>query len=243
MSFGTTPCAKTSSATCKSNTRSTFGNPIQAKTPEGKATEAKQTFIYLASRREPLTTLSLVTPTRNFSRRGRVEIRQKSSTGNVWRSIGSATLSHIDFRSLKKRSLRLPFSEQRETEYRIVIENRDSPPLAVSGVLAHGNCYEVVFLAKPKTEYRLAYGSRRLASPNFDTAALIASLGAGYAPLSASLGEAEALEVAPEALVPGWKRLLDSGPLLIVVIVLLVLVLGTGLYRASGRLNDLDENH
>ena len=188
-----------------------------------------------------------MTPTRNFSRRGRVEIRQKSqesqksSTGEVWHSIGSATLSRIDFRSLKKQSLRLPFSEQRETEYRLVIENRDSRPLTVSGVLAHGNCYEVVFLAKPKTEYHLAYGSHELASPNFDTAALVASLGAGYVPLSASLGKAEALEVAPEVPVPGWKRLLNSGRSLTVVIVLLVLVLGAGLYRASRRLNDLDE--
>ncbi len=206
-----------------------------------EASQAKQTVLYLMSRREPLTTLSLVTPTRNFSRRGRVEIRQESSSGPAWRSIGSGTLSRIEFRSLKKESLRLSFSEQRETEYRIVIENGDSRPLVVSGVLAQGNRYEVVFLAKPATEYHLAYGSPRLASPNFDVAALVASLGAGYTPLGASLGKAVALEVAPEEGEPRWKRWLSSGPSITVVIVLLVLVLGTGLYQASRRLSELDE--
>ena len=211
--------------------------PLTVKRTEQDA-EAQETHVYLKSRREPLTQLTLETADRNFSRAARVEVRRDDSGKESWQSIGSANLMHLDFRSLQRESLSIDIPEHRETDYRLVIENRDSPPLSVKNVTAQGNAYEVVFLATPKADYRLAYGSTNLDAPNFDTAALTASLKEGFTPIAATLGEAVESEVAPEPGDPLFKRLLNNGPLLTAVIAVLVVLLAWGLYRATRNLDD-----
>jgi len=208
--------------------------------------EAHKTHVYLKSRREPLTRLTLVTTDRNFSRAARVEVRHDDSGRDgsgkeSWQAISSAQLAHFDFRSLQRKSLSIGIPEHRETDYRLVIENRDSPPLSVKNVTAQGNAYEVVFLAAPKVDYRLAYGSTTLSAPNFDTAALTATLGEGFTPIAASLGEAIELEVAPEPSEPLLKRLLNNGPLLTAIIAVLAVLLAAGLTRATRNLEGMEE--
>ncbi len=195
-----------------------------------------ETHVYLKSRREPLTRLTLATADRNFSRAARVEVKRDVAGKTSWQSIGSANLTHLDFRSLKRKSLSIGLPEYRETEYRLVIENRDSLPLSVTEVTARGNAYEVVFLAMPEFEYRLAYGSATLDTPNFDTAALKASLTEGFTPIAAPLGAAVELKVAPEPGESLFKRLLNNGPLLTAIIAVLVVLLAVGLYRATRNL-------
>ncbi len=202
---------------------------------------AQQTHVYLNSRREPLTRFTLVTKDRNFSRTARIEVRPDASAPETWRSIGSAVLTRIEFRSLQRESLEIELSEHRAEDYRLVIENRDSPPLTVDDVRAAGNVYEVVFLAQPGVAYRLGYSSPELAAPNFDLAALQASLAEGFAPLAASLGPEEKLEVAAEPRDPLIKRLLNNSVVLTSIIALLVFVLAVGLYRATRSLEQASE--
>jgi hypothetical protein len=150
-------------------------------------------------------------------------------------------LSRLDFRDLQRSNLELKFPESRRPRYRIVIENRDSPPLDITGVEARGHIDEVVFLADPKANYRLAYGSGSLDAPHFDTAALTASLAEGYEPIAATLGDEEESKDAPELGEALFTRLINDARVLTTAIVVLVLVLGWGLYRAIRRLDDLPQ--
>jgi hypothetical protein len=202
--------------------------------------EAHETHVYLKSRREPITRLTLVTSDRNFSRSARVEVRRDVAEKESWQAIGSANLTHLGFRSLKRESLSIGIPEHRENEYHLVIENRDSPPLSVANVIARGIAYEVVFLSTPKVDYRLAYDSATLNAANFDTSALTASLGEGFTPMQVTLGPAVELEVAPEPGEPLLNRLLNNGPLLTAIIALLVVLLAVGLYRATRNLDGVD---
>jgi len=201
------------------------------------ATDAKtkQSHITVHSRRQPVALLTLVTPDRNFSRRASVAIHP-SPTG-PWHDIGSETVSRIDFRSLNRSELKISLPETRETEYRVSIENRDSPPLDVTAVTAEGPIYEVVFLGEPRSEYRLTYGGRDVPAPDFDLVTLKASLDAGYAPLAARLGEQGVLSeeaVVGQSLLGRW---LNDTRLFTLVIGVLVVLLGIVLYQASRRVS------
>lgn len=202
--------------------------------------EHKQTIIPVMSRREPLTLLRLVTADRNFSRSLRVEVERQRGNASTWEPMGSANVSRLDFRDVKRENLDVSIPETRDQNLRLVIDNRDSPPLNVTGVEARGTAYEAVFLADPAAKYRLAYGNAAMEAPSYDTAAVAALLAADYQPLSAQLGEQAVLSAAaPEDGESLLKRLLNSPTLLTAAIALLAIVLAIGLYRASRRVDDL----
>ncbi len=205
--------------------------------------ESKTTFVYVDSRREPVTELTVATADRNFSRAVRVETQGRAApqkTELEWiHTLGSGTLARLDFRSLQRSDLSVAIPETREARYRLVIENRDSPPLAISGVEARGVVYELVFLAHGGEQYRLAYGNPAVAAPSYDTAALAASLGEGFEPLAATLGAQAELAVVAEPAAPALSRLLNDPKFLTGAIALLVVVLAVGLYRATRRLDAL----
>jgi hypothetical protein len=205
--------------------------------------DAKATYVYVDARREPLTKLTIETGDRNFSRAAHVEVEGTAAPQKAkrdWRrTLGSATLSRLDFRSLRREDLSIALPQSRESRYRVVIENRDSPPLAITGVAGRGSVYEVVFLAKSGEQYRLAYGDETAAAPAYDTAALAASLAEGYEPLVATLGEQVALAAAPDAPPQRLVQLLNDPRFLGGGIALLVVILGVGLYRATRRLDNL----
>ena len=159
--------------------------------------------------------------------------------------IGELFVSNIaskTLRTLKQQELDLDFPEHRSAEYRIALENRDSPPLDVIGLLAEGNVYEVVFLASQGGSYRLAYGNARMESPSYDTATLTTALAEGLSPIASTLGVAEEQPLVPEAEEPWWKRLLNNGPAMTALIAVLVLILASGLYRATRRLEAIDSS-
>ena len=66
------------------------------------------------------------------------------------------------------------FDEGRSDRYRLVIENRDSPPLQVGGISGTGEVYEVRCLAQPGDRVSLLYGSdsTEVESPQYDVAAI-----------------------------------------------------------------------
>ncbi len=199
--------------------------------------EKKQTLILVEGKREPLTSLELQTPARNFSRRAAVEVEKKRGVQTSWQAIGANTLSRIDFKGLKQEQLAIKFSQSRRDAYRVAIDNRDSPPLEVTGITARGNEYEIVFLASPDTRYQLVYGSTDAEPPQYDTAAIAQVLSEGFHPAQAELGPPGPGTGPPAAL--RWADLLNNRPLLYGAITLLVIALGWGLYHAMKRVDNL----
>jgi hypothetical protein len=205
--------------------------------------DKQQTTVSVESRREPLTALKLVTTSHNFSRRAQVQIEETHGIQKTWRTIGEATVSRLDFRNLKREELAISFRESREIAYRIVIDNQNSPPLDMTGVEATGNVYELLFLAvPPEKQYRLAYGSEDATAASYDTAAIDASLAAGYQPMEAGLGVQVEVAAGGQPTAFTLSRLMNDARVLGGAVVALVAALGWGLYRAGRRLNDLPQD-
>lgn len=201
-----------------------------------------QTIVLVGARRRPITSLGVQTPDRNFSRPARVEALRSRGGSSVWESLGAATISRIDFRDLQRESLDIALPEAREEQLRIVIENGDNAPLAISGVEATGPVYELVFLASPAAKYRLAYGNASLGPPRYDTATIAESLAADYRPAATTLGDQAVFSTAaPDDGEPGLAKLLNSPLFLTTAIAALAIVLALGLYRAARRTAELPE--
>lgn len=198
--------------------------------------EHKQTVLAVKTRREPLTGFTLETPSRNFSRRVLVQVPVAQGSETQWREVGAETLCKFEFRSFRRERLTVPFPEQRQAEYRVVICNEDNPPLAVAGVRAEGNVYHAVFLAEATKSYRVFYGSESAEPPKYEAAAVLGTLRQGYQPVPARPGKEQ-----PHAGFGGEPRsvlrdALNNPLLLIAAVCGMVLILGWGLFRAGRRL-------
>jgi hypothetical protein len=206
--------------------------------------DSKATIVTFAMRREPVTSFTVQTNDRNFRRAARVQVQGapnvrtgKSGETPAAREIGSGTLERLDFGGLNREDLTISASETREERYRLIVENDDSKPLAITSVVAKGPVYEVVFLAQPGEDYTLEYGGD-LAAPRYDTAALAASIDAGYDAVAAELGAPTPVASPPPPAEPALAAALNDPRLLGGIITLLVIVLGVGLYRATRRLDN-----
>ncbi|HLA83815.1 MAG TPA: DUF3999 family protein [Thermoguttaceae bacterium] len=203
--------------------------------------EQKRTILEITSRREPLTALKLSTPDVNFSRRVSVLVPVEKGVTTNWVEVGRGTIQMIRFRGFHRRSLVVNFPEQRESHYRIVIENRDDPPLVVTSVSAEGNAYQAVFFAAKDDKYHVCYGAETIAAPDYDLTALGETLAKGYQPIPASLGpQTENPRFAGGSQQP-LRALLGSPLLLGGAIGLMVVVLAWILFRAGRRIGNLPE--
>lgn len=202
----------------------------------------RQTVLHVRTERQPLTALAIRTTSRNFSRRAVVEVPVVQGVRTVWRPVGEATLARIDFRDLQREDLKVEFPEQRHAEYRLIIDNKDSPALELTGVAGEGNEYRLVFLAAPQTSYQVYYGAENIAPPRYDTAALSASLTKGYTPEQASLGAQQNNPLIGEAPISRVRTVLSNPVLWGVIVCLLVAVLAWGLYRAGSRIDALPKD-
>ena len=204
----------------------------------------KSTYVYVQTNRQPLTELTLETSSRNFSRTLLIEQLVRRGDKNAWAEITQGQVRRIDFRGYRKESLTVGFPEHRETEYRIVIRNEDSPPLSITGVKAQGNMYRAVFLAAAKENYRAYYGSGTVEQPKYDAAAVLLPLRQG--------GEATPATLGPQTMNPAVGNVvceppsscnLFKNPLALgILAVLLAAVLGWALYRAAQRINQLPKD-
>jgi len=195
--------------------------------------------VEVQSRREPLTRLSIATSSRNFSRHAKVLIPVQRGVRTDWVEVGRGTLVNIQFRAFRRAELRVDFPEQRQERYQLVIENADNPPLEITGVEAEGTGYWLVFLGSDGRTYRVEYGSDTADSPQYDTAAVLASLHRGFQPVPVTLG--------PKIANPGSKTerglrdIVNSAVFLTVAIVVMVLVLAWALFRAGRRIKNLPQ--
>ncbi len=199
----------------------------------------KLTQVLIESRQQPLTSFTLETPDRNFSRRVRIECEVASGSSQRWQTLGEGAFTSLDFQSLYKHELTIRFAETRATRYRLTITNRDSPPLTIAGVTAAGPVRQAVFLAAPDGEYRLAYGGD-VDRATYDTAAIQAALKDRTTPVEATLAaRVEPLALPPLAPEPPWKLWVNNPWLLTALILVLAATLGWTLYQAAQRVDQL----
>lgn len=202
--------------------------------------DKQRTVIRVDTRRQPLTSLTIESPDRNFSRHAVVEVERAQGINRTWQRIAEGTLTRLDFRNLKREELAIDFSETRHAKYRLVIENRDSPPLQISGIKAEGNVYEILYLAGPDRHDQLLYGSEESERPVYDHAAIEELLRKGIQPMQAELGAEGPSAGQPSRI--HWSKLLNNPLLLGATVTILVISLGWGLYKALKRVDTMPGN-
>jgi hypothetical protein len=150
----------------------------------------------------------------------------------TWRQITTGTVTQFAVGRIQKTELTLNIPEQRSEHYRVRIENRDSPPLAITGVDAIGPIYELTFLATRGQDLILHYGLADVPQGHFDTAALREALGQSMSLPAGELGAPrENLNAKPSQ---SWKPWNDTRVLLGAIVALTALF-GWGLYLAGRR--------
>jgi hypothetical protein len=199
--------------------------------------DKKESRIEIESRREPLVRFSLDTSSRNFSRTARVLVPVQRGVRTDWVEVGRAKVSLIQFRAFRRAELKVDFPEQRQVHYQLVIENADNPPLEITGVEAEGTPYRLVFLGSPGRTYRVEYGSETLDPPQYDTAAVLASMNRGYQPVNIKSGP----QIANSGYRARWgfDDILNSNAFLILAIIAMVVVLAWALFRAGQRIKKM----
>ena len=201
----------------------------------------KTTIIDFTSSREPLTTLTLVTSSKNFHRNAKLFALDPSSTqlnsNSNDRLIAQARLTSLDFEAAKRDELSLAFPKNRSRKYKLVIENGDSPPLSEINLKGEGEIHELLFFAQPNKKYSLTYGNELLEAPSYDQLAIETAMKLKLEPLAGELQDA----VPYRAVDPRsqWDRLLANRWVIGATIVVLVTILGFGLRQAAVRLDSI----
>jgi hypothetical protein len=100
---------------------------------------------------------------------------------------------------------------------------------------------EAVFLATPGQSCSLLYGDDKVAAPSHDTEAITRALQAGEVPTLASLGPVKPRRVVttPPKKPPG--QFLNHPVFLGLVVAILVVALGTSLYKAAGKVQSFTD--
>ena len=117
----------------------------------------------------------------------------------------------------------------------MLIENRDSPALAITGVELSGPLYELMFLASSDQKFTLQYGSPEAKAGHYDTAALQAALLQGSTRSMAKLASPTENQNVPADQDRRWVPWNDNR-VLVGGIFALTLLLGWGLYTAGKRI-------
>jgi hypothetical protein len=201
--------------------------------------EKQQTVIEIRTNREPLTKLHLETTERNFSRRVRVLVPETQGVRTVWREIGQATVFRFRFRDVDEESLVVSFPEQRHETYRIVVDDRDSPPVTFDAVSAEGPVHELVYLASAHAGMQLIYGSEVAETPSYDVAAIRAVLKSGEETSAATLGDPVPNGSAGGGIPLRFKDVVGNPIVIGCVVCVLVALLAVALVRAGRRIDAL----
>jgi hypothetical protein len=205
--------------------------------------EDKTTIVHVKTHREPLTEFTLELTSRNFNRAVRIQTPVTRGTHTQWIDIANGRASLLQFGQFRRESLTIPIPESRQTEFRIVIQNEDNPPLAITGIKARGNQYRTIFLTEENRSYSLYYGSEEVASPKYDAAEVLGSLRLrGNRPSDVQLGEQIANAMSPPSPPNDIRHLLNNPLFMGAVIATLVVVLGWALFRATRRINDIPKD-
>ena len=132
--------------------------------------------------------------------------------------------------------MRLSVDETRLDDWRLVIDNLDSPPIGIEGLRLLVVPIQVVFVATPGQTYHLEFGDPAAQAPAFDLSGIEALLALKAPVLAAQWGEiTESSSVAePELSGKNWGAiLLRQTWLLGMVLLVLGALLCVGLFRAA----------
>ena len=191
--------------------------------------------------------------TTNFRRNARLEYAKRISDSKTdstlkqsemeWIAVSQGSISSLDFQGHKSRNTRLECPESRQTKWRLLIENGDSPPVELESVKILTGKFQLVFLAFPGENYRLEYGDTQPNQAVFDTAAIQAMLQTKALPLEAQLGEVRMMEPVPEKKpAETWSQwLLHQKALFGVIVLVLAVILGFTLYQTAKRVDTESE--
>lgn len=195
-----------------------------------------RTVITLETQREPITGLTLVTGSENFSRTATVLAEELAADGKShWRQLAAGAVTRFAVGKVERTELQLTIPESRRRKYLITIENRDSPALEITGIEPTGPVYELAYLAAPGQQFQLDYGSDTAAAGEYDIAALEAALNQGPLTAKGSLSPPTVNPNAPAAQ-SSVSQPWNDPRVQIGLIVSLTLLLGWGLFRASRQL-------
>ncbi|MFT5126889.1 MAG: hypothetical protein ACI8W8_000486 [Rhodothermales bacterium] len=195
--------------------------------------ESNETHVLVDSQRQPITQFEIITEATNWSRK--VIVEQPSEQG--WRILGQSNCSRIDLPGSTSQSLRVTIPETRSSRYRLRILNRDNPPLLPDDIAAFGPGHQLVLLSRDAPT-ELLYSARFATAAKYDIANVLNSLRATHRPVVCELAaeSANAEFAAPT----GWRHWLNDGRALTYALVIMVVLLGFGLFRGAKRMEAVD---
>ena len=204
-------------------------------------TDKKQTLVHFETVRQPVSKVSIRTAEKNFSRQVAVQIMTKQSP-EQWQDVATGTLARFSVGKLHEESLSLSFPEVRNQNWRLVIFNRDSPPLDLQGLTIAVPVHEVVLLATPGQTYSLLYGDENATFAQHDTVAITRALQAGEVPLAAQTGPISIRKVIPPPQSRKPLAFINQPLFLGALVTILVLILARSLFTAMQKVQDMPEN-
>lgn len=150
-------------------TRTVKDEPVRQiyKASDFSVNEKKQeTLITFSTEKAPITKINLLISTPFFHRRFTAET---SDDGKTWRTVHTGVIScaSTDSDTADNRSITLPCAT-RATQWRITINNNDSPPLGITGLEVEGETREVIFYCDKSGIYRTIYGAEASTRPVYD---------------------------------------------------------------------------
>ncbi|MBT3191203.1 MAG: hypothetical protein HN341_01480 [Verrucomicrobia bacterium] len=217
-------------------TRETGQRAVTRKTPIGDfqvAQDGSKTIITFAANREPVGGIRIETPSVNFSRPMLVEGRSGGGGGG-FKSLFRGVYSHIAIGDVQRDRCTLSLAiPSRCVEWRITIDNRDSPALDISGVWVEEQVNEAVFLGTQTANYRVVYGGSSTVLPRYDVATILSTV--GRSPVAAyRLGESlENLAYERSC----WRLQVGGKAVLSGAILMMVLALGWGIAVAAKKVD------
>ncbi len=215
---------------------------VETKISEDK--ETQESIIDIFTNGEPLTEISIETPSRNFQRSVTLfQVETLNGGTEELQQLASHSLKRFEFRHLHEEQLSLKFQPTRHRHMRLIIKNQDSPPLEFQKINAYGNVDEVVFIADANLKYSLLYGDETHQQEKLDTAAIQAALSKNIPTVTVSIGSPVERDVSAIPLAPVDFRSLLNNPFLIGTIVLVMLsLLIRLLYTAAQKIEAVTEN-
>lgn len=199
--------------------------------------KSNKTTIRFDARRTPVSSLRLLTASRNFSRRFTLyTLDPDAGIPTPPRSeLARGTLTRFAFRSLVQDSTEITFPENRGPVYELEIENGDNPALEIAGVSLKGPEYQILYFSQPDFPCRLFFGDADARKADFDVSVIQTALDRGLMAVNLpELGPARANPDRSKGASTGFR--FNKKAALIGAMVIMVLVLGAALFKAARRM-------
>ena len=209
--------------------------PLSLKISEDNKT--KQTVLEFETGNSPIVGVKLIPKSTNFRRDVHLEHQYATGIEFRWLSKANGVFSRLDFQGHQNQMLKLDVAETRADPWRLVIDNKDSPPLEIEGLKLFVPQIQLVFMAQPGEKYLLEYGDPEAKSPVFDTDSIRNLLFQKVVPQNGQLGEVQ-LPTEDPASQPELKWILTSRTWFGVLIAVLGVILGITLIQAAKRITN-----